>query len=108
MEILLEVLKALSDETRLNILTQLLTHDFCVGVLAERVGISEAAVSQHLQVLRLAGLVTGEKRGYFTHYSVDRDLLKNTADDLIKLSQTPAQAREGCPKKHRHLLMEDL
>jgi DNA-binding transcriptional ArsR family regulator len=108
MEKLLEVLKALSDETRLKILTLLLTHDFCVRALAERVGLSEAAVSQHLQILRLAGLVKGEKRGYFTHYSVDRNLLKDTADNLIELSQTPSFHRENCPQKPSNLLTEDL
>jgi len=33
--------------------------------------ISNAAVSQHLQILRETGLMRGEKRGYWTHYSVD-------------------------------------
>ena len=67
MDDLLKVMKALSDETRLKIINLLLNFDFCVGALSRQLGISEAAVSQHLQILRKAGLVTGEKRGYYTH-----------------------------------------
>ena len=80
---LLELLKALSDETRFKLLKALLTHDFCVRALASHLGISEAAASQHLQILRKVGLVKGEKRGYWTHYTVAKDRL-HLLSDLIK------------------------
>jgi ArsR family transcriptional regulator, arsenate/arsenite/antimonite-responsive transcriptional repressor len=83
---LLTIFKALSDETRLNIVNLLLKHDFCVGALAKHTNVSEAAVSQHLQVLRKAGLVKGEKRGYYVHYGVNRDFLRVTAEKIIKAS----------------------
>ncbi len=86
------ILKALSDETRFNMVNLLLKHDFCVGALARQSGVSKAAVSQHLQILRKAGLVKGEKRGYYTHYCVNRELLKYTAEKIIELS---------CQKKER-------
>lgn len=71
------ILRALADETRFKILNLLLTHDLCVGGLAHRLEISKAAISQHLQVLRKAGLVKGEKRGCWTHYSVERNAVSN-------------------------------
>jgi ArsR family transcriptional regulator len=58
----------------------------CVGALAKCLKISEAAVSQHLQVLRKAGFVQGEKRGYWTHYAVQTDRLVQIADDLKKIA----------------------
>jgi ArsR family transcriptional regulator len=85
---LLEIMKSLSDETRLNLVKLLLEHDFCVGAIARKLSVSESAVSQHLKVLRTAGLVKGEKRGYFTHYYVDRKMLKWVANQLITLSET--------------------
>ena len=91
MEKLLEILKALADDTRMKIVYLLLSHDFCVGAIARRLNISEAGISQHLQILRKAGLVKGEKRGYFTHYYVDRDVLKNTADNILKTASTLPQ-----------------
>lgn len=79
-------LKALADETRLNILRMLLNGDLCVGALAKHLGISKPAVSQHLQKLRIAGLVKGEKRGYWTHYIVDRQALAGIAKELNELA----------------------
>jgi len=60
-------------------------------------GISESAVSQHLKVLRQAGLVRGEKRGYFTHYVVEWRLLKEAASNLVELADS-ARVRPGCPR----------
>ena len=82
-EELAEVFKALSDPTRLR-LVKLLSEcspgecqeALCVNALAHKVGVTQSAVSQHLRVLRQAGLVNGERRGYFVHYSLDRDRLE--------------------------------
>ena len=82
----IQSLKALADEKRLKILRMLLNSDLCVGALANHLGVSKPAVSQHLQILRKAGLVKGEKRGYWTHYMVDRDALAGIAAELSELS----------------------
>ena len=93
---LLKILRPLSDETRFMIVKVLLSHDLCVRALAHRLEISESAVSQHLQILRKAGLVRGEKRGYWTHYSVDRKLLTEVGDGLIKMASGALPARTNC------------
>lgn len=93
---LLETLKILADDTRFKIVQLLLTHDFCVGALARNLGISEAAVSQHIQILRKGGLLRGEKRGYWTHYAVERDLLIQLAEGLKELSKQPANHKFVC------------
>ena len=47
-------------------------HGFlCVNALAHRLGVTQSAVSQHLRVLRQAGLVRGARRGAFVHYTPD-------------------------------------
>ena len=84
--VLLNALKALADGKRLKILHMLIANDLCVGALAKHLGISKPAVSQHLQILRKAGLVKGEKRGYWTHYAVDRDALIQVAAKLNSLA----------------------
>jgi DNA-binding transcriptional ArsR family regulator len=85
---LLNTLKCLADKNRLQILRILLNSDLCVGALAHHLGISKPAVSQHLQVMRKAGLVRGEKRGYWTHYAVDRLALQRIAAELNALAAT--------------------
>ena len=87
------VLKAVSDETRLKILTLLLKHNYCVRALARKLGLTEATISQHLKVLREAGLLTGEKRGYFMHYDVERAALHALAAEIKALA---AIEREAC------------
>jgi ArsR family transcriptional regulator, arsenate/arsenite/antimonite-responsive transcriptional repressor len=84
---LIKILKAFSDETRYILVKLLLRHDLCVGALATRLNISESAVSQHLKVLRGAGIVKGDKRGYYTHYYVDREILKQAAGQITELSR---------------------
>jgi DNA-binding transcriptional ArsR family regulator len=77
-EELAEIFKALSDPTRLRLVKLLGEHGgaLCVNALAHRLEVTQSAVSQHLRVLRQAGLVNGQRHGYFVHYSLDRDRLE--------------------------------
>ena len=93
---LIKALKALADERRLEILRKLLNSDLCVGALARHLGVSKPAVSQHLQILRKAGLVLGEKRGYWTHYMVDRHALSRLAAELNRLAAEAPPCTAGC------------
>ena len=88
--------RALGDETRFRILDLLMGHDLCVGALARRMKVSEAAISQHLQILRKAGLVRGEKRGYWTHYTVQTDTLAQIANDLKAMADREPASEGVC------------
>ena len=81
----MERLKVLADQTRFNLLKLIINNDLCVGALATRLDISKAAASQHLQALRKAGFVRGEKRGYYTHYSVDKEAIRSLASQLVEI-----------------------
>jgi DNA-binding transcriptional ArsR family regulator len=77
-EELADTFKALSDPTRMRLI-KLLSEGggaLCVNALAHKLGVTQSAVSQHLRVLRQAGLVRGERRGYFVHYALDEDGLE--------------------------------
>lgn len=93
---LIKSLKALADKKRLKILRLLLSSDLCVGALAKHLGISKPAVSQHLRILRKAGLIRGEKRGYWTHYMVDRRVLVQIAEELNELSSQEKPFETTC------------
>jgi ArsR family transcriptional regulator len=94
-----QIFKTLADETRFKLVKLLLTHDLCVGALAKHLGISEAAVSQHMKCLREAGLVTGEKRGYWTHYTVERNKLHKLAEDIRDFTNLQPCHEGVCIKK---------
>ncbi|MBS7528384.1 winged helix-turn-helix transcriptional regulator [Fusibacter paucivorans] len=84
---LIERFKALGDETRFKIFLLLAENQICVRGLANKLGISESAVSQHLKVLREAGLIVGEKVGYFTHYKVQKGVLKELEGVIGELAK---------------------
>ena len=101
-----KVLKAIADETRLNILTLLLQHNYCVRALANELELTEATISQHLKVLREAGLLTGEKRGYFMHYTVERPALCELAKEIetlaaIEQKSCHPEKRSNCPANEK-------
>jgi DNA-binding transcriptional ArsR family regulator len=64
---------ALGDPTRRRIFERLARGPTAVGDLAEDLPVSRPAVSQHLRVLKDAGLVTHERRGSRRLYSLDPD-----------------------------------
>jgi len=97
-----KVLKAIADESRMSILKLLLRHNYCVRALANELELTEATVSQHLKVLREAGLLIGEKRGYFMHYTVERKVLHELAKEIKALAAIEQEAcqpekRDDCP-----------
>ena len=70
----LELLHIITMPTRYQILMLLLDHHYCGKALSAKLGISESAVSQHLQVLKNCGLVTGLRIDYQMHYQVNKGL----------------------------------
>ena len=93
---LITALKALSDETRFKLLDLLLAETLCGRALAQRLGISEAAVSQHLKVLKEAGLVEGQKRGYWMHYSVQPKAVERIILELERLARQSVGSTGPC------------
>lgn len=85
-EQLARMFKVLSVETRLRMIRLLRSHPLCVNALARQLGITPAAVSQHLRVLRDADIVSGVKHGYYVHYRLNKDVLerwRKLAGDLL-------------------------
>ena len=65
------VLTALADPTRREIFERLARSPGAVGELARELPVSRPAVSQHLKILKSAGLVTDRAAGTRRVYSVD-------------------------------------
>ncbi len=74
------VFRALADPTRLAVFERLINEERTVGALAAGAGVSQPAVSQHLAVLRTAGLVTERREGRFTHYRANPEGLAPVTD----------------------------
>lgn len=86
---LAQLFKLLADETRLRILDMLgARKELCVRDLWERLGQSQPAVSHHLGLLRMAGLVDTRHEGKHIYYRIDRERF----DELMGMIQ---QTRVG-------------
>ncbi len=64
------LMKALSNETRLMILCQLVDGERAVGDLSETLALRQTTVSQQLGLLRRDGLVEGRRDGHSVFYSI--------------------------------------
>ena len=88
----------LADPTRLKLLRLLAGQQepnaLCVNALAYCLGITQSAVSQHLKVLKSAGMVKGEKRGYRVHYFVKQEAL-DRAQELISEALRLSEGKNG-------------
>ena len=92
---IIEICKALSNETRLNILKWLKTPDkhfppqggsldgdidlkggVCVSSIQAKAGISQSTVSNYLDMLQRAGLLLSERHGKWTYYRRNEDTIK--------------------------------
>ena len=71
MQEMLNILKALSEETRLRILKLLERGELCVCDIVSALDMVQPKVSFHLSVLKEAGFLKDRKQGRWTHYSLD-------------------------------------
>jgi ArsR family transcriptional regulator, arsenate/arsenite/antimonite-responsive transcriptional repressor len=80
--------KALSDETRLQIMTLLLDNDeLCVCDFVGALGQTQSKISRHLRYLYNAGLVDDRREGLWMHYRVSRRLTPQQAAVVQALSE---------------------
>ena len=79
-----KVFAALASTPRRKILAYLSAVDLTAGEIASRFRMSKPAISKHLQILENAGLIRGEKRGQFVHYSLVREHLANTLNGFVQ------------------------
>jgi len=79
------IFKALADPTRLKILECVKNGEKCICAIIPRTGKSQPNVSQHLKVLKTAGLVDERKEGTNTFVSVNENRIYQIIDMVKKL-----------------------
>ena len=80
-----KVFEALSSTARRKMLAYLAHADLTAGEIASRFEMTKSAVSQHLNVLENAGLVTSEKKGQFVHYRLVPEHLANSLNSYLQV-----------------------
>jgi len=79
-----KVFEALASLPRRKILAYLSSSTLTAGEIAARFEMTKPAISKHLQILENAGLIRGEKRGQFIHYSLVQENLLNTLNGFVQ------------------------
>ena len=82
---IVNIYKALSVNSRLQILKLIKDRKLCVNAITKKLSISQPAVSQHLSVLKDAGLVKSDRYGSIIHYTINKNRLENFKKSVRKV-----------------------
>jgi ArsR family transcriptional regulator len=94
-----DVIKVLADPLRAEIVRLLADGPACPCHLVADTGATQPNISNHLRALRHAGVVAAERRGRFTFYRLEPDVIDAAAGQLSGLAQRAretADARRDC------------
>ncbi|WNZ10394.1 metalloregulator ArsR/SmtB family transcription factor [Streptomyces sp. 11x1] len=95
-----DLIRVLADPLRLQIVTLLANEMLCTTHLVEETGARQTNLSNHLRVLREAGVVETEPCGRFTYYRLKPDVIASLASqfaDLAESARTAAENKRACP-----------
>ena len=93
-----KIFEALSSTTRRKILAYLSATSLTAGEIAQRFTITKPSLSKHLSILENAGLITGERRGQFIHYSLVRENLLMAMNRFLQEVCPPKKEARPQPK----------
>ena len=85
---LTKILKALGNEKRLQIIQYLASHSSCItGSIVDEIDLAQSTTSQHLRVLKNAGIIKGTIEGTSTCYCLDKEYLKISLERIGQLKE---------------------
>ncbi|MFF4544005.1 ArsR/SmtB family transcription factor [Streptomyces sp. NPDC001435] len=95
-----DLIRVLADPLRLQIVTLLAQETLCATHLVEETGARQTNLSNHLKVLREAGVVETEPCGRYTYYKLRPDVIASLAGqfaDLAESARAAAENKRACP-----------
>src|SRR5882757_2035424 len=94
-----DLIRVLADPLRLQIVTLLAHETLCTTHLVEETGARQTNLSNHLRVLREAGVVDTEPCGRFTYYKLRPEVLEKVAGSFTELAATARDTAENNVKR---------
>lgn len=82
-----EICKVFSNVNRLNILACLRRKALTVNAIVKKTGLAQSVVSQHLSMMKLRGLLEGEKKGNFVYYAIKYPEILDALDIMRKVKR---------------------
>ncbi len=93
LEDLIQLFKALGDPSRMKVLFQVGSSEACVSEVASKLNMSESAVSHHLHILRMNGLVRWHREGKTILYTMEDDHVRTIIFQGCKHVEESLKAR---------------
>ena len=90
-----DLIRVLGDPLRLQIVTLLARETLCTTHLVEETGARQTNLSNHLRVLREAGVVETEPCGRFTYYRLKPDVIAQLAGQFADLAESARSAAQS-------------
>ena len=91
-----DLLKALADPLRLQIIESLSNGEKCVCDLIQEIGLAQSKISFHLKVLKESGLITDRQSGRWVYYKLDISALNELELWLKQLTQDCQKSSASC------------
>jgi ArsR family transcriptional regulator, arsenate/arsenite/antimonite-responsive transcriptional repressor len=88
MEKIIEVLKAVSDPTRLRVLMTMNNGEICVCQITKLLNLAKSTISKHMSILKHAGLVKSRKDGKWIYYRHNTDVQNIINLEVLELLKT--------------------
>ncbi|MCT6781996.1 metalloregulator ArsR/SmtB family transcription factor [Streptomyces sp. CS7] len=95
-----DVIRVLGDPLRMQVVSLLARETLCMSHLVEETGAKQTNLSNHMKVLREAGLVETEPCGRFTYFKLRPEVLASVSAQFAELAEsarTAVENKRACP-----------
>lgn len=95
--------KALGHPARLGIIAMLLERQTCIGCdIVDEIGLAQSTTSEHLRILKTAGIITGEIDPPRVCYSLNAEVLEPLCAFLSEIADAPVAKRRDRAANEEH------
>lgn len=102
------IFKCLADQSRINIINNLIETPMYVELLAERLKLSPSTVSFHLKKLEEAGMVYSSKEQYYVMYYINKEIFNLSLLDLVKTNASDESIQEEREEEYRKKVVDSF
>ena len=94
-----KILKALGEDTRIQIFEMLRNGKLCACNILDKFNITQPTLSHHMKILCDSGIVIGRKEGKWTHYSISSEGAATAMELLQALTTVSSYESKPCCEK---------
>lgn len=107
---MIDIFKALADESRLRILSQVLKAEMCVCEIEQCLGLTQSNASRHLNILKNSGILDSYKNAQWTYYKISDEFINNNKElyDYLKIKICTMSCYDDDCSRYENCKLQDL